>query len=577
MASAQSGASERERAVYDAPPLMKRRLPQLVLLIGAVLIAIAVWPKREASPLLPAAIASYEFANQLPEIHPPLDALQPTVLADPVLRTAARIDWGPPGVFYWTARHLPPDRDALAARLMERYEKIVVGSPYLAQRLIDALAVVGHESAIPMLMRVARYAPPEHEHLQIAAIRALAKFPRSSEAEELLIALSSDPRRAVAGAALQEIVHSEDFGDVDAMNSFLLQWDGGEAIPFLQQVGHRRLAGCCDAVLRHLDSPAQLVRQNAIFALLANGDLRGRVAALAELASGDERRIIEGLTLWRDAQQLLPLDEARKLLDHPLGEVRKQLAIAIGAGAGSSPDEAVDALLARLAADSDPVVGRAAADALFRRGRAEAIESWRATLANGRGMALREAVSFLCDGLRDPAAPPILRRRLDGEALDGTDQGNLLSGLKGDADPSDAPRFLSRILRAGTPEDPRSGERLRLSDLAATHVQQLGSAAGTAIAAALADAPTLRAKLALLDALRGALKGMGGDDREICAERLYAIVRDEEAEVELRLAAADTVAYFDEMRFGQRLYEIGTQVQSKPVGERTLLLFATFF
>lgn len=556
---------------------MKRRLPLLVLVVALALIAAALWPKRSAAPRLPSELESYVFANELPEIHPPLDALSPEMLADPVLRTVARIEWGPPGVFYWAARHLPADREALAARLMERYEKVVVGSPYLAQRLIDALAVVGHESAVPMLMRIARNAPPEHEHLQVAAIRALAKFPRDAAVEQLLIELSSDARRAIAGAALQEIVHSEEFGDVDAMNSFLLQWDGGEAIPFLQQVGLRRLAGCVDAVVRHLDSPAQIVRQNAIFALLANDDPRGIAAALAELASGDERRLLEGLTLWRDAAKLLPLEVARGLLDHPVGEVRKQLAIAIGAGAGTVPDEAVDALLARLAADPDPVVARAAAEPLFRRGRAEAIQSWRDTLANGRGMALREAVSFLCDGLRDPAAPAIARRRLDQEALDGSDLGNLLSGLKCYGDPGDIDRFVSRIARAGTADDPRAGERLRLSELAGTHVQQLGPAAGLPLVAAVDAAPTLRAKLALLDSLRGVVKGMAADDQARCASRLFGWVADEGAPVELRLAAADTIAYFDDLALGQQLYELGKRVGNKPVGERTLLLYATFF
>ncbi len=575
--SALTGASERGRAVYDAPPLMKRRLPFLVILVALALVAVALWPKRAVRTLLPNDFEAYEFANRLPEIHPPLEALAANVLADPVLRVAARIEWGPPDVFYWTARHLPADRAALAARLMERYEKIVVGSAYLAQRLIDALAVVGDPSALGFLRRIAAVSPPEHEHLQVAAIRALAKFPRSDETEDLLIRLSSDARRAIAGAALQEIVHSEDFGDVEAMNSFLVQYDGGEAIPFLQQVGFRHLAGCADACVRHLDSPATIVRQNAIFALLANDDARGHAAAIAEIESGDERRLLEGLTLWRDAARLMPIEQARRLVDHPTGEVRKQLAIALGAGLGKAPNDAVDALLSRLAADADPVVARAAAEPLFRRGRTDVVQSWRDTIDRGRGTALREAVSFLCEGLRDPAVVPLLRRRLDQEPLDGSDLGNLLSGLKSFTEPGDIPRFVARIVRAGSAEDPRAGERTYLSELAATHVQQYGASAGPLLAAALTSAPTLRAQLALLDALRGVLGGMSAPDQRSCAEQLFKLVRDADAALELRLAAVDTVAYFDDMALGAELYALRLTLENKPLTDRIVELFASFF
>ena len=106
---------------------MKRLLTLLVAAGGTALIATALWPKHDRTPLLPAEIEAYSFANTLPPIQPPLSALQPDVLADPVLRAAGRVEWAPPDVVYWTCRHLPADRARLAARLMERYDKVVIG------------------------------------------------------------------------------------------------------------------------------------------------------------------------------------------------------------------------------------------------------------------------------------------------------------------------------------------------------------------------------------------------------------------------------------------------------------------
>ncbi|MSR47439.1 MAG: hypothetical protein EXS13_10305 [Planctomycetes bacterium] len=556
---------------------MKRTLPLLIALATIALLATAFWPKRAPAPAVPALLEPFEFANTLPAIHPPLEALAADVLADPVQRTAARIEWGPPDVMYWTCRHLPADRPRLAALLMARYERIVIGSPLLAQRLIDALGAVQDASAIPFLLRVAELAPPEEEHLQLSAIRALAKFPRDETIVLLFTRLSADPRRSVAAAALQEVVRSEDFGTPQAMNDLLAMYDGGDAIPLLQQVGRRRLVDCADAVLRHLDSPARMVKQNAIFALLAIAHSRGSEEAARMLDNGDESRLVEVLTLFRDAGALLPLERARKLIDHPQGEVRKQLAVALGAGAGTREDAAVDALLTRLAGDADPVVAATACEHLYRRGRTEAVQPWRDRLASGRGAALREAVTFTCEILRDPVAPELVRARLDHEELPGVELGNLLAGLRFYADPTDAPRFVRRILAAGTPADSRAGERTWLSELACAHVQSLGAAVGPALAEAVRVATTPHATLSALDALRGVLKGMAPADQTRCAEQLFAVIRDAKAPLVLRREVIDTIPWFDDAALGEQLFALRKEVEEHALAQRIVHLYASFF
>lgn len=555
---------------------MRRFLPLLLLGLTISLLALAFWPKR-GGPARPAELEPFQFANTLPTLQPPLAALQPKILDDAVLRSAARIEWGPPDVMYWTCRHLPADRTRLAALLMERYEPVRAGSPLLAQRLIDALGEVRDASSISFLMRVAELAPTEEVHLQLAAIRALAKFPHDDRIAELFERLTADPRPQIAATALQEVVRSDEFATADALNGLLAQYDRGEVIPVLQEVGRRRLAACAEAVLRHLDSPARRIRQNAIYALLASGDPRGLAEVERELDSGDESRVLDAVTLFRDAAVLPPPERSLALLGHRLGDVRRELAVALGTAAGSAPDPGVDALLTRLAADVDPVVARVAAEQLFRRGRADALQSWRDQVATGRGSALREAITFLCEIVRDPAVAPLLRRRLDHEELTGDEQGNLLAGLRFFGDPTDTKRYLLRIRAAGTADDRRAGERTWLSDLAATHVQALGPAAGSLLAEALATAPTGRALLAMLDALRGMLKGMPSGDQQRTAERLFALIADPRVPLAIRREAIDTIAFFDDATLGDRLYALRTTLDQHELATRITQLYASFF
>jgi hypothetical protein len=556
---------------------MKRLAMPLLLLSTIGVLLVAVWPKQRVPSALPAELEPYVFGNALPALRPPLEALQREVLADPVRRTATRIEWGPPDVLYWTYRHLPADRARLSARLLERFEPIRIGSPLLAQRLVEALGEVADPGALPLLSRLAEFAAQAEEHLQLAAIRTLSRFPREEATVALLERLSADPRPHVAATALQQLIEREEFATPEVIGNLLAQYDAGEAIPLLQEVGRRRLIACADAAARHLASPAIRVRQNAIFALLALRDPRGFAAASDELDSGDDARRLEAVTLFRDAAAPLPPERARELVDSRQGDLRRELAVALANGAGDAPDPVVDALLTRLAGDADPVVARVAAHQLFVRGRSEALDSWRETVRTGRGAALREAVTFLCEIVRDPVAASLIRPRLDAGGLDGSEQGNLLAGLRFYGVVDDAPRFTRRMLAAGSAEDRRAGERTWLSDLAATHVQSLGHGAAAALAAALAEASTLRARLACLDSLRGVLRTAPSELRFRCGEQLLALVADDSSELPLRLAAADSIAFADDGALGERLFALRSTVGEFELAARILAIYACFF
>src|SRR5688572_29763664 len=455
---------------------MSRRVPLIV--IALVVAGVAVWaflPKRAANPGSPADLEPYAFANKLPEFRPPLTALAPNVLADPVKRTAARIEWGPPDVFYWAASRLPADpadRDALARALLAELEKVLASASLSTQRLIDALAVLAEPVARSPLMRIAEAPPPKGDFLQVSAVRALAKYPRDEEIMTLFAKLSTSPSATVRHAVMTEVMKSEELGDARTLSEYLDASEGSGAVPFLQQVGARKLVGCADACARHLDSELPRARQSAIYALLSIRDPRGFAAGSEELARPEPERVTLAITLFRDASAPPPIERARALLDSPDPTIRRELASAMGPWYEPADEEAALQLLRRLAADGDPSVRKTAVHQHWKHGKQEAVEEWRERLRNAHGAALREAAQFLGEMIRDPAAAPILRdrlakvRRSEGLLLDGADQANLLNGLRHVGGLEDAPEYVERILRAGTPQDVRASERTFLSEYA---------------------------------------------------------------------------------------------------------------
>jgi len=557
---------------------MSRRAPLIVVLVAlAAVVAWALVPKGRAPPGSPADLEPYSFANRLPEVHPPVEALRPELLADRVARTAARIEWGPPDVFYWSARHLPEDRDALARALLARLERVLIGSPLLAQRLVDALALLAEPVALRTLLRIAASPPAGAEFLQVAAVRALAKYPRDEQIDALFGRLSVHPHATIRHAVMSEVVKSEVLGDAAAVRGFLEAVEGAEAVPFLQEAAMRRLADCVEACALHLDSPLPRVRQSAILALLALADPRGRAAAEEELAHSDPDRVALALSLYRDAGAWPPLAQSRVLAAAKHGPIRREVALALApAGAPADPEPGLQ-LLRLLASDPDLVVRQAAVEQLWRHGRQEGVESWRERLRHGHGAALREAAQFLCETLRDPLAAQIVRERLASERLEGPDQANLLGGLRHVGGAQDIPRYVELILRAGTAADVRGSERTFLSEHAAQHVQTFRGEAAAPLALALERAPTPRAKLALLDALRGVASDADAAARGIAVEAVLARLLDPAEERGVRMAAVDTIAWFDDASLGERLYALRERVGDKPLADRIVTLYASFF
>ena len=568
---------------------MAFRLSRLFLpLAGAALvavIAVAFWPKRNGERPDPAPPVT--FTNKLPEVAPPLAALEPALLADPIGRAAARIEWGPPDVFYWTIRHAEAssaaDRAALASRLLERFDRVVIGSPLLAQRLIDALAALQESAALPLLMRVAEAPRADRtDFLQIAAIRALARYPYDPAIADLFARLTgTDQPVTVRHTALTEVLKNEVLSSPEAVRSFLESADAADAIPFLQQVGVRRLADCADACARFLADPNEKARQNALLALLSVGDPRADIPLRIELGSGDAERAMLALTQFRDAQRMPPMDLVRPLLDSKIGEVRKQIAVALApVGTPEQNDEALR-LLERLADDRDAVVRRTALVQVWRHGKRPAAVEWRDKLATGHGNALIEAAELLCSELRDPESHEVVRRRLDGGGLPPADEANLLSGLRHYSDLADAPRYLARIRAAGSAGDARATELTFLSEYAATYLQAIGATAVAPLLDELArpaePGDVDRRTLLLLDVLRGVAKQADPAEAGRAAEVVFALIADPARAPEVRLAALDTLAFFDDARLGERLFALRESLSDPTLAHRAIVLYATFF
>jgi hypothetical protein len=556
---------------------MKRWLP---LLVVAVLVLTAAWyafASKRPPPRLEPTLAPFVFGNALPAVHPPESALKPDVLADPVQRLLSRVEWGTPEVFQWTQRHLPDDPDeraAIARGLVRRYDLVVRGSPLLGSRLLTAIGLVGDPVGLDTLVR-ATATPPDF--LRVAAIRALAGFPLTEEISTLYTRLTGSAEDEVKRAALNEYVKRDILGDRKSIQDFLEIYDGNMAVPWLQQVAVHKLCDLADACARHLASPLQRVRQTAILALLVCGDERGVAAAKEELHATDDRRVVVGLSLYRDAQRLPPLEEARTLSSHPSAEVRRYLAQALGAPCTGADEEVASGLLRGLTGDRDPIVAREATHDLWKHGHQEAAAGWRESMRHGHGGELKEAVSLLCETLLDDEAAGIARTRLDGERLDGNDQANLLYGLRFFAQSSDAPRFIARIERAGGRDDLHVGDLGWLSESASVYLQSVGAGALRPTSDALGRAVLPRAQVVLIDTVRGLVKGAAPEDVANAAERMFALVVDRAAAPEVRVAALESIPFFETSKFGERLFALRERVEDGELARRITTLYAAFY
>jgi hypothetical protein len=556
---------------------MNRSLP-LLLVVGAA--AGAIWfafaPKRDPAAL-EKTLPAYVFGNTLPRVHPPESALQKDVLSDPVRRALSRIEWGPPDIVYFTQRHFPTDpklRAALARGLVLRFEETARGAPLLGVRFLQALGLLGDPAGLDAVVRAAEGGPM---FLREAAIRALAGFPLTDALRDVYVQLSSDPDQEVVRIALNEFIKRENLGDAATIEGFLQSSSGANAVPWLQQVATRKLPGLADACARHLDSASPRARANAILALLVERDPRGVAAATQQLGAKDAGKVVEALSIFRDAALEPPLDRVRTLSEDASGEVRRYVAQALGPWTAAADEEAVVAILRRLAADSDAIVQKTAVEQLWHHGRREGLEEWSERLQRGHGNELREAVQLLCEALKDQASFQVARTRLAQERLDGNDQSNLLYGLRFAADAKDLDLFVNRVAQADSPADLRVGDRGWLSEYAGVYVQSYAAAGIAPLVALLKAADRDRPRWIALDALRGVLKSAAGADAKAAVDAVLALAEDPRAAVGLRGAALDTLPFFDDLSLGPRLFDLRDRLGDPTLAARATTLFSSYF
>lgn len=329
-----------------------------------------------------------------------------------------------------------------------------------------------------------------------------------------------------------------------------------------------------DAVADQLDSENLKTRQVAVRTLLRLRDPRGTQAGVEELRSGDEGRILAAITLFRDAAIPPPEPQRVALAAHPLAQVRQVLASTLG----PRPDEPLEeepsilVVLERLADDADAAVRRTAVAQLFRRGRFIGLESYRDDLRQGHGDALKESVQFLCEKLRDPEAARLIRTRLESET-EARDAANLLFGLRFVGDVVDADHYIANMLAAGTLEDSRAGGQLYLSEYASLYVQDFGSAIAPRLVGAYANANTRAAKLMLLDALRGVAAEAGPESWDF----VVGIVTDRSEEPAVRVAAAESLPFFDDVSRADQIQSLSREVENRQVATRLVDIFLNYF
>jgi HEAT repeat protein len=545
-------------------------------LVAVPLAALVLFPFLRGSNRPPdrAPAPGYEFANVLALPSPPTDALSAENLADSVRRIASRLEWGSPEIVAYTQRQLPQDEETrrrLARRLEEIVRSYAEGSPLSARRFVETLGALGDLGSVSILLDYAQSGP---DYLQTAAIRALAHCPSSDDVEDILARLTSSPNAMINSEARRAILGRDDFWTEQSLVDMLQFTSDSSVIRFIEEVGKRGLKFAADAVAEHLNSPQPATRKAAIQSLLQLRDPRGNVAAEEDLRREDHTLVFLTLNAYRDATTLPTEFSVKQLLPHDNAQVRQGLAAALGPSAGEALESEGYALAAlrRLADDADAAVRRTAVANLFRRGHHQGLETYRDDLRRGHGGALKESVQFLCEELRDPAAGELIRQRLQTE-LDPLDEANLLFGLRFIGDPVDAEHYVSCIVRAGTSEDRRGGSQVYLSEYAALYIQDFGAAAGPALSSAMAKAVTIKGRLLMLDALRGVAKVGGPEVWEAILARLV----DGEEDLVVRLAAADSLPFFDDPGLGPQVLALRDQLEDHRVVSRVLTIYVSFF
>ncbi len=551
----------------------------LVVTILLILVAVLLYPWLKPAPNRPVPVASasdYQFANHLKLVSVPATGHRKRIFQDPVERIVFRLTWAGPEQVHFTQRHLPADAETLARRIGEQLEVVAASSPLAARQLVETLGILARPSSEAQLMRLAN-APPDY--LQVAAIQALTYMPESPSLDFLLAELSAIENESIARAANQAVLQRDyRFADeqrrMESVARMLAASEGSAAAQIIEECFRRNLVAVRDAVAAHLNSQSLLARQLAIKALLKFGDERGSRAAREELGSADSGRVSKSLNLYRDAGVDPGYEMVCDLARHPDPEVRLALASVLKPSTGPA-DRDRDSkikLLQFLGQDASAQIRRQAIHSLHLHGDSTLLWPLRDQLRRGHGDALKEGVTFLCETLRDPESASLLRERLTNGG-DAQDEATLLFGLRYVGEERDASFFIQRILAAGTPEDRLAGRVTWLSDFASQYLQTLGELIIRPLFGAFEKARTDRARLLIIDALRG----VGGALQTEQKHTVLAWIADTRRSEIVRIAAADSLPFFDDTRLAKRVQEMSQSLGDRSIALRLQQIFLNYF
>ncbi len=262
-------------------------------------------------------------------------------LLDPLLPALVVAD---PEVQWWCAYLLLRCPLADDPEVIQRaHEALVMATaaadPAVRAVAARALAAVGQEGAIGVLVGMIEVAPPAEVRVAVARAASALQGQEHEGATELLCALAADPEPGVRELAVAGLGAASDPTVADAVVPLLTDPDVGVRGAAVGAVGSLALPDTLELLSTVADDPSSSVR----------------AARAGVLAGLDAPEALEALLATRDDEPLVRLTalEAMAAGEHP--EARAHLLAAVG---GSVPAEAVVAVdgLAAAAADDEAIV-----------------------------------------------------------------------------------------------------------------------------------------------------------------------------------------------------------------------------
>lgn len=524
-----------------------------LLVVGGLLY---LRPERTAPPppdvapqeagATPVAAGPHAFtflrAVDLPQ---PIDpVLRAGPVDDRVTRWFERVKWSPIQQVDYALEQLASLRDP---RDVDRFVALTADlwrtQPQVAARYLPALGVVrsaaGEQGAACEAL-ILEAALNSSALVRSQAVRALASLDSDSaaaRAEQLL----DDPNESVRRSAVRGLIEMKNPEGLAVLRRYAAK----NAEEGLKEVLFRLGQDLDDPsgipqLREHLEDsgPPQMIALRML-ARFGDGnaiDLLGR-----RLRQGDAFEKYTALTFLSDAPADA-LDAALlvQLADDPNHDIRRlalEQLLRMGRAGAVHDKEAVAAVFARRADDSDMRVRQIATAGLWSIGRKEVAEPYLKALATASGEVLHNAIDLTTRLFVDERALPTMLQRFQAEPAPSVDdQAQLVVGFGNLADPRSLDVFLAILRRAG-PNEPVDAIGWPLSKRAALHMTTLGMPIQAPLLALLADRSLDdQAHLRALDVLRG-LEGVN------CAAELVGIAEDDSYPLAVRKAAIESLPY----------------------------------